>query len=281
MREVTRHLCHYAKPLHATPIAELDRRRIAALLDDLADDSGAATANRVRASLSSFFSWCIGSGYREQNPVTYTPKRPESPRQRVPSLGELRAIWSVLGDDPYSSIVKLLLLTGLRRAEIGDLAWHEVDLEAASILLSAGRVKGKRQHIVPLSAAALRLLEAQPHTPRHHLFGQGSKARGFQSWPRGKAELDAKLGAAGHHLEPWTLHDLRRSFSTLMSEQLCERPEIIEACLGHVVAGTRGIYMRSTFIEERRRALERWAALLAGAVPEGRVVRLPRRRQEA
>ena len=193
MREITRHLCVYCKPLHAIPIVELDRRRIAILLESLARDSGPTAANRTRSSLSTFLGWCIGSGYIEHNPVSYTPQQAERPRQRVPNLEELRAIWSVLGDDTYSTIVRLLLLLGLRRAEVGNLAWSEVDFAASLIVLPKERVKAKRVHVVPLTDSARALLKAQPRRDQDSVFGQSARGYGFESWSGGKRELDAKL----------------------------------------------------------------------------------------
>ena len=201
MREMTRHLRRYAQPLHATPIVELDRRRIAVLLGSLAENSGPAAANHCRASLRSFLGWCVGSGYLEHNPATYTPQQPQRPRQRVPSLEELRIIWSVLGADAYGEIVRLLMLLGLRRAEVGDLSWSEVDFEAAVLVLPAGRVKGKRQHTVPLTEGALAILKRQPRRNRDKIFGYSSKGHGFGGWGDGKRRLDAKLRAAGHHVK--------------------------------------------------------------------------------
>jgi integrase len=276
LEETTRHLRQHAKPLHPLPIDDLDRRRVVALLDEVAEKSGPVAANRVRSSLMAFCVWCVGSGYVDANPVDYTPKRTESARRRLLSVDELRAIWRLLGEDAYSSIVKLLLLTGLRRTEIGDLTWDEVDVEGARIMLPAERTKAKRQHIVPLSDAALAVIQAQPHGDQLWVFGRGAD-RGFQDWSGSKTKLDAKLAAAGHELEGWSLHDIRRGLSTAMSEQLHVRPEVVEAILGHVIPGVRGIYNRAEYLDERRQELERWADLIVGASPKARVVRLPRR----
>ena len=67
-----------------------------------------------------------------------------------------------MGDDDYSRIVRLLILTGQRRAEIGDLAWPEIDFDKRQIELPEHRTKNRRPHIVPLSEQALAILEAVP-----------------------------------------------------------------------------------------------------------------------
>jgi site-specific recombinase XerD len=96
---IERHLLRYAKPLQGLGVALVTRRDIATLLAALAASSGGPTANRVRASLSAFFAWCIGRGLTEQNPVIGTNVAPEAPRSRVLPIGELAAVWRASGDD--------------------------------------------------------------------------------------------------------------------------------------------------------------------------------------
>ena len=126
--EVTRHLRRYAAPLHGMAVRTIKLRDIADLLDRLVKDSGATTANRVRSSLSMTFVWAMQRGLVEGNPVIGTPKQTEKSRDRVLSDDELRAIWKSLNGDDFGAIVRLLILTGQRRSEIGELQWSEVDL---------------------------------------------------------------------------------------------------------------------------------------------------------
>jgi integrase len=93
---------------------------------------------------------------------------------------------------------------------------------------------------------------------------------GFRSWSYGKQQLDARL-AAGVQLEPWTVHDLRRSVATGMAE-IGIQPHIVEAVLNHVSghkAGIAGVYNRATYEKEKKVALATWADHLLVAV-EGR-----------
>jgi integrase len=110
---------------------QIDRRKVAALLGEIETSSGAVSRNRARAQLSAFFSWCITEGLLELNPVTGTAKANEGSRERVLSKNELRELWRSLGDDRFSDLIRLLLLTGQRRNEIGGLQWSEAD-QAAS-----------------------------------------------------------------------------------------------------------------------------------------------------
>ena len=103
-------------------------------------------------------------------------------------------------------------------------------------------------------------------TPREHVFGNGC---GYQNWSRAKAELDARLTAAGHELEHWTLHDFRRSVSTSLHDRFGVPPHVVEEILGHTgghKGGVAGTYNKALYLEERRRALERWGAHIMGVV---------------
>ena len=78
----------------------------------------------MRSALSTFFSWAIQEGLTETNPVQGTGKADAgASRDRVLTQEELWQLWRSLGDDRFSEIVRLLLLTGCRRNEIGRLQW--------------------------------------------------------------------------------------------------------------------------------------------------------------
>jgi integrase len=192
------------------------------VLTQITASSGGLTANRTRASPSSFFSWCITRGLVEQNPVIGTHIAPEQSRERVLPMTELAAVWRACGDDgAYGAIVRMLMLTAQRREEIGGLRWHEVRDDM--IVLPGERTKNKRTHIIPLSGPARDIIAAQPRTGEY-VFG-----RQFVSWSHRKQWLDGQLRIA-----PWTVHDLRRSAATHMAE-IGIAPHIIEAILNHVI----------------------------------------------
>jgi integrase len=167
---------------------------------------------------------------------------------------ELRELWRGLGDDRFSEIVRLLLLTGQRRNEIGHLQWSEIDFARKLIVLPPERTKNGRQHEVPLTHQALAVVERQPRrNSPGFLF---SDKQGFNDWDGGKQQLDRRVGIA-----PWTLHDLRRTCATQMAE-LGVQPHIIEAVLNHVSGhkgGVAGIYNRAKYADDMRSALQRWA----------------------
>ena len=135
----------------------------------------------MRASLSAFFTWAAREGYCETNCVSYTNKATEKgARERVLADEELRTVWLALDDSQYSTIVRLLMLTGARRGEIGSLRWSEIDMDAATITLPPARTKNKREHVIPLSPQALAILAARRDVgdeERDHVFGRGNNGR--------------------------------------------------------------------------------------------------------
>jgi integrase len=243
-----------AAPLHGLRLAQIDRRKIAALLGEIEDASGATSRNRARSALSAMFAWAIQEGLTETNPVQGTGKADEGgSRERVLTQEELRKLWRGLGDDRFSDIVRLLLLTGQRRNEIGKLAWAEVDLAGKQIILPPARVKNGREHCVPLSSQALAILEG---LPRRNSSGFIFADRGFNDWHIAKQKLDQRVGFAD-----WRLHDLRRTAATGMGE-LGVLPHVIEQALNHVSGhkgGIAGIYNRSKMIDAVREGLQKWA----------------------
>jgi integrase len=266
-RELERYLLRYARPLHSRAVAAITRRDVAVLLQEIAAANGPASANKLRKAFGAFYVWLIREGLAEINPVTGTNKAPENgARERVLDDHEIRLIWQHAGSDQYGAIVRLLLLAGARREEIGGLRWGEIDLEQARILLPSERTKSGRPHEIPLSEPALALVRSCPRVaadgqPRTFVFGTAE--RGFQDWSGSKRDLDSRLAAAnGGPLSGWRLHDLRRTLSTLMHDRLGVAPHVVEAILAHNGGhkrGVAGVYNRASYAEQKRTALTAWA----------------------
>ena len=255
--EVERHLLRYCKPLHGLGLTKIDRRTVAAQVSDVANTSGNATGNRVRASLSAFFAWAMRAGLLDSNPVIGTTRQPEKSRARVLSDPELKIIWDALGPDDYSAIIKLLILTGQRRSEIAALCWSEIIGD--QIVLPAARTKNHRAHSIPVTFAVRAIFDGRQ---RNGEFVLGRRpGRPFTGFGVCKRALDRRIQASGNRLERWTLHDLRRTVATRMAE-LGTAPHIVEAVLNHVSghkAGVAGVYNRALYGEQKRVALTRWA----------------------
>ncbi|WP_229159127.1 tyrosine-type recombinase/integrase [Bradyrhizobium brasilense] len=277
--EIERYLLVSWKPLHPVSVFQITRRHVSARIADIASGHGKVSAARARTALSSMFNWAIREGLDiTANPVlgTNRPAQPAS-RERVLTEAELSAIWRASGDDDYGRIVRLLLLTAQRRDEVGSMQWAELDTSSGLWTLPGTRTKNHREHLLPLVPAALALLPPR-RDGRDFLFGDGPRCsgdlhRGFSGWSKSKAALDERIAAAlGEPLPHWTVHDLRRSASTVMADRLGVLPHIVEAILNHVSghrAGVAGVYNRARYAAEMREALQRWAQHVA-ALPAHR-----------
>jgi integrase len=267
--DLERYLLCDAKSLHGLALAGIKQHNISKLLSE------APSRNHLRAWLSAMFSWAMGEGLIEANPVTGTNKDEAKARVRVLSESELREVWAALQGDGYGDIVRLLMLTGQRRDEIGALRWFEIDFDRSVIVLPTTRTKNKREHVVPLSDAARDILKGRHHVvDRDLVFGQGDG--GFSGWSKCKERLDNRILAArkaahGKGAQPmpdWRLHDIRRSVATGMGS-IGVQPHIIEAVLNHVSghkAGVAGVYNLATYEPEKDAALARWAEHLEAVV---------------
>lgn len=292
------------------PIADIGERDILEALDVLLERSAQSMANRLLAYLRLLFKWAKSRRLVDRDPTLEISKPgAERSRDRVLELPELRAIWQAA--DPgelYGGIVRLLMLTGQRRLEIGAMRWDEINEDFAletdrngqptetctALVLPGERTKNGRKHIVPLSAPALTILEARRAEQKAmgikspFVFATSGRPQDrdtrehgglpFAQWSRSKRSLDsaADLGS------PWRLHDLRRAMVTHSADKLRIAPHIIEATVNHVSgakAGVAGVYNRAEYLPERRRALDAWADYLlrhVGEIEADNVVELVR-----
>jgi integrase len=286
--DLDRHLMKHARALHELPLVKITRRDIAPIIVSVSKNSGAVTANRVRTSLSGFFTWAMEQGRADANPVIGTARNREQSRERVLAPAELRAIWSALGDDDFGDILRLLSLTGQRAGEIAGLMFSEI--HDGMIVLGGDRTKNHRAHVVPLSDPAKSILaKREKQGDRELVFGRGAKP--FSGWSNCKERLDEKIvKTTGSPLPHWTPHDLRRTFATYagggmpahlleklpptdkaMARGLGVHPHVIEAVLNHVSghkAGVAGIYNRSSYEHEKKHALDLWAVHLAAIIED-------------
>jgi len=254
------------RALHGAPLDRIGRKEIAAALVVIERERGTPTALRARAALASMYTWAMRSGLTDANPAANTPKPAIGrSRERVLTNEELGAIWRAGGDDDHGRIVKLLILTAARRAEIGGMCWAELDFGAGVWTLPAARSKNGRAHTLPIMPAMRAILDQVPRrATRDQVFGERG-AGGFAGWTSGKSTLDTKSGVTS-----WVLHDIRRSVATGMAN-LNVQPHIIEEVLGHSggqKAGVAGIYNRATYAAAVRTALATWhdhvRAIVAG-----------------
>ena len=241
-------------------IAAISRRDAIELIDGVADRGAVTMARRLHSHLHRLFRWTAGRGIIETNPMADLPKVGAAvKRDRVLSDAELAVVWKAAEKTawPFGPAYQLLTLCAARRDEIGSLRWSEI--HGDEIQLPGERSKSGEPRIIPLSLAAAKLIDTLPHIGDHVFSPNG---RGISGWSKAKRALDstaAKLN--GRPLEPWRLHDLRRTAATGL-QRLGIGLQVIESVLGHVGgsrAGVVGVYQRHQFDAEKRIALEQWA----------------------
>jgi integrase len=269
--EATRYLCdvRYFGPLHSKPLDAITLRDVAARIVVIQRECGDPTAARARGALTSFFTWSMRMGLCSANPCVGSINPEVTARDRVLSFAEIGAIWAACADDDHGKIVRLLILLGARRQEIGGMLHDEfsdLDGPAPSWTLPKERSKNGKAHTLPLMPMALAIVRSVPRmASRDQLFGERA-AEGFTTWGKSKAELDLRCGIAD-----WHLHDLRRSTATGMAD-IGIAPHVIETILNHRSghkAGIAGIYNKSRYEREVRPALALWEDHLRSLVDGG------------
>jgi integrase len=256
-------------------ITTINRRDVIELIDAVADRGHPIAARRLHAHLHRLFRWSVGRGILERNPMAELPKPGDAvrPRDRVLGDAEIAAVWKacaaigaaeqsgIPAGWPFGPIIRLLLLTGARRDEIGALRWSEI--VGDEIRLAGIRTKSGEPRVIPLSAAAAELISILPRIAESgHVFTTTTRTH-VTGWSKAKRLLDeavAELNDAP--LPAWRLHDLRRTVATGM-QRLGISLQVIEEVLGHVSgsrAGIVGVYQRHAFDAEKRDALEKWDA---------------------
>jgi integrase len=248
------------KPLHGQPLDSIKRADVAARLQEIIKTHGRTSAARARGNLSALYSWAMREGLCETNPVTATndPIEGIMPRERVLADDEFRMIWKACEeDDDFSRIVKLLLLTGCRREEIGGLKRSEVNFDTGVMTIPGTRTKNRRTLDLPLPEIALEILRSTPaHEGRDYFFGRFGGS--FSGWSAGKLRIDAQVVlTSGKTIPAWTLHDLRRTCRTGMGK-LGVPPHIAELVINHVKGGVEAIYDRHRYQREIAAALALW-----------------------
>ncbi len=245
-------------------IAEIKRPDVRELIDGI---EGGILPNRVLSQVKTVFRYALSRDWIDASPVEGIEKpSAETARDRVLDMAELKRIWeaAALSGYPFGPFARMLMLTGQRRTEVASMRWADIDREAATWIIRAQDTKGERTHLVPLSSSALAIIEAAPQLGPY-VFTTDGKTH-MSGFAKGKSRLATFIAAAGDGLEPWTLHDLRRSAATHMV-RLGVTETIVGRVLNHAPVGvTAKVYALHSYAPEKRSALDRWAGELMRAV---------------
>jgi integrase len=301
-------------------IKDIDKYAIEAAVDDARKHGSTGRARKMYSVLSVLFNW-LPLKYRVDINPTLGVRRPGTPvsRERRLDESEIVLFWKACDriGGVYGPLFKLLLLTACRLREVskmtrGELVHYEVGNNTIWEIPSA-RTKNHVPHVVPLPQMAIDLINSVP-TPSFTTSGDARRSRtahsveGGESLPQGgdsksgrpdlvftndgrvpvvsfsrnKILLDKEMAKlAGHPIQPWCLHDLRRTASTIMNESpedggLGVAPHIVEATLNHSKISTvAGTYNRSKYLAEKRSALARFADHIEGLIAGRAAVVLP------
>jgi integrase len=241
-----------------------------------------AEASGVVRHLRAMFKWAVDEDLITADPTqgVRDPRgkngKSKSERERVLSEDEIKALWRICDDDlkfPFGPLVQLLLLTGQREREIGNMTWPELDLDRRVLSLPSTRTKNGRAHSVHLSDLTLEEIGKLPRfgDAKGYVFSlNGTKP--VESYSDAKVRIDKRLAELLPDTEPWTFHDLRRTMTTMMADSetgLGIAPHVVDKILNHVsgsISGVARVYNRNEYAPERRAALDAWGRYLESLV---------------
>ena len=244
---------HVIPALGKRDLSSVSRRNVRDLIDGVVDRGSPVQANRVLAAFRAMCNWAVEREVISQNP-TAGVKKPtvERERQRALSDAELRAVWKASDEIGYpgGAVVKWLILTGCRRDEAREARWCEIDRRRKLWTLPPERSKNGRQHTVPISEAALALLDDLPtFEGGDFIFSAKDGSTPYKNVIKPKERISALSGVF-----EWTLHDLRRTAASGMGD-LGIPGETIARVLNHserAIAGVTSRYNRADQTEAKR-----------------------------
>lgn len=256
------------------PVASISRADIRAVLDAMLERGAPRGANKMRSYLSKFFNWCAEKDLIEVPPTSrIKAPAPKAIGERTLNEAEIQEVWQAFDavGDSFRDLFKLLLLTGQRRSEVGEMRRTELaglETDRPTWELPGERSKNGRPHVVPLAPQVVEIVVSRPMVGDKGFLFTTTGATALSGYSRAKERIDAWLAGrretAGMNPMPeWTLHDLRRTMVTLMNERLGIAPHVVEACVNHLSGGAKagiaGVYNKAVYMAERREALIAWA----------------------
>lgn len=256
-------------------LTEISPNDLRALCSKVRERGAPATALHVRDIVKQIFGFAILHGAKVANPADEV--RPASiatlvPKDRAMSPTEIRIMLEQLEHvSTLPSIrlgLRLILLTMVRKSELQDAVWDEVDFDNAVWTIPKERMKGRRSHNVYLSqqsADIMRALKTYAGNSRYLLPSpyDADAPMSRATFNRVTAAIVARAKRERLPLEPFTVHDLRRTGSTLLNELGFNR-DWIEKCLAHQERrSSRGVYNKAEYEQQRRHMLQEWADMIA------------------
>jgi integrase len=257
------------------PITDITRHDLLEVIEAALKRGSPWQAHHIFSYTSRLFNWAIERGTfgLESSPTHgMRPARvigAKKPRSRVLTDAELQAVWKASEElgYPYGPFVRLLMITGQRKSECADAQWPEFDFEKRLWVIPPGRMKMDAAHVVPLTSEAIAVLEGLPRFQSgQYLFSFAFGKTPINSFSKAKENLD-KLMIAKElpRISPWVFHDIRRTVRTHLSA--LPVPDLVrELVIAHAKPGFHKVYDQHAYEQEKRHALELWAARLRSIV---------------
>jgi integrase len=267
----------------ALRVSALTHRALQDFLDDVVDAGSPILANSMHAALRVFFKWCKGRGIIETNPFLEI-RQPAKKRigQRILTDAELRALWRTadkLGY-PKGSAYKALILSGQRRNIVALAHVAHIDRQGGLWTIPDDQEGAKGSgHVLPITAALAAVLdESQGSAP--YIFSTTGGKRPLTMGSKIKSQIDALMLAelrteaeergedpGAVTLKDWDNHDIRRTMRTRLSALPVPEGDIVrELVIGHRQKLLHQIYDKHLYLDEKRIALDLWAAKLESIV---------------
>jgi len=276
--------------LKARPIDAITRHDIIRVIDDAVARGARYQAHNLLGHVRTLFNWAISRGVYDVESSPCDRMRPKQVigrkalRTRVLTDREIRAFWRASGrlGYPYGPLFRLLAITGQRKSEVAEARSREFDLAKRLWIIPAERMKSDAPHAVPLSDAAVAVLETLPRFAGKNagdfLFSTTFGRKPVNGFSKAKERLDrfilrsmkAMARVAGDDPErvekpDFVLHDIRRTMRTRLSS-LPISGDVAELVIAHARPGLRRVYDQHAFEAEKRQALELWAGRLRDIV---------------
>lgn len=254
-------------------ITAITRGDVIRLVEAIVDRDARAHAHTVYGHIRAIFNWAAARYDLAASPCDRLKPKDligaKKPRERVLIDAELRALWKATATMgyPFGSMLRLALLTGVRKTEASDARWGEFDLAAGVWTIPAARFKSDSEPIVPLTPAVVVLLNQLPRfRTGTFVFSTTFGDKPIDGFSKAKERLDRLMRAelGGAKLEPFVIHDIRRTVRTRLSALCPER--VAEAAIGHGRRGLLRVYDQHSYADEVRIALETWQAKLRAIV---------------
>jgi integrase len=258
------------------PITEITRSDVVSMVREIGARAPYSARN-VFAWTRAMFNWAISEDVYNltMNPTSGIDADDKigsrrKPRDRILTDAELRALWRATGkmEYPAGPVIRLLLLTGCRRAEIADAKWSEFDPNDRVLRIPGARTKTDNgQHVVPLSTLAMDLINGLPRINGSPYMFSVSGVSPMVDHSGAKLKLDElmaeELGCSPRDFarggdRSFVIHDLRRTVRSRLAALKVDFT-VAELILGHALGGIHATYNRHTYDEEKREALQRWA----------------------